>query len=82
MVEVNDSPQKASHLYHPHIYRETLQANEELLNKYSEAPSRDPLGLGEHRTVTTALLKEPAPGTATLHQSAATSANPGGYDLM
>ena len=24
VVEVNDSPEKSAHLFHPHIYKETL----------------------------------------------------------
>ena len=35
-MEVNDSPEKSTHLYHPHLYKETLSANIGVLNNYSE----------------------------------------------
>ena len=80
VVTVNDSPEKAAHLYHPHLYKETLSANGPLLNTYSSDPGRAgnaTIGL-EHRTVTHALLANPAhPG---LMQESSTL-NTGGYDL-
>lgn len=39
IVEVQDSPQKSAHLYHPHLYKETLTANQTLLNQYGNMPN-------------------------------------------
>lgn len=66
VVEVNDSPEKAAHLYHPHLYREQLNANTALLSKYAESKDSISSDRGAtnippqpHRTVTHALLASP-----------------------
>jgi len=76
---VNDSPEKAAHLYHPHLYKETVSANEALLNTYSHSAGADDsqrrdAGV-EHRTVTHALLANP------LQSAVHVTSNTGGYDL-
>lgn len=79
VVAVNDSPEKAAHLYHPHLYKETVSANEALLNTYSQKPvadSQQQHTVMEHRTVTHALLTDP------LVQPLSAPMNTGGYDLM
>lgn len=79
VVAVNDSPEKAAHLYHPHLYKETVSTNEALLNTYSQKPvadSQQQHTVMEHRTVTHALLTDP------LVQPLSAPMNTGGYDLM
>lgn len=54
VVELNDSPVKSAHLYHPHLYKEVL-VNQSLLDKYGEGPDAG------HRTVTNALISQQPP---------------------
>lgn len=90
IVEVNDSPERSQHLFHPHLYKEQLVANAPILNSYtgtqtpaSEDYAMDGAGM-HHRTVVSALmaradaLEQPQITEAKLN-AATTSA--GVYDL-
>ena len=78
-MTVNDSPEKAAHLYHPHLYKESLVASEPILNSYSETPGSAATPTVEHRTVTHALLTNPMQTAAEVQVSS--TVNTQGYDL-